>query len=99
MMAAALNPLQQKAELAARIAEMLKTAKGGAVEEVRVLVQECRQTKEVVLPVSSPQDEELRGQARIPRLRGGCGLGRQRQAANWLNGKNCKKFLIERAKS
>ncbi|WP_233174920.1 hypothetical protein [Delftia sp. ASV31] len=65
-MDAALNPLQPKAEPDARIAEMMKTEKAGAVEEVRAQVHECQLTEQNMFPDSGTKAKSF---VAMPRFR------------------------------
>lgn len=100
-MDAALNPLQPKAEPDARIAEMMKTEKAGAVEEVRAQVHECQLTEQNMFPDSGTKAKSF---VAMPRFRppppetGATRIGRSKPP-NWINGKNGRQFLIEKAKS
>ena len=91
--------LQQKAELDARIAEVMKTEKAGAVAEVRTLVQQYQLTELDVFPGRGPK---AKGQAGAPKFRdpetGATWTGRGKPP-NWINGKDREQFLIETAKS
>ncbi|WP_047472362.1 H-NS histone family protein [Delftia sp. ZNC0008] len=91
--------LQQKAELDARIAEVMKTEKAGAVAEVRTLVQQYQLTELDVFPASG---SKVKGLAGAPKFRdpetGATWTGRGKPP-NWINGKEREQFLIETAKS
>lgn len=91
--------LQQKAELDARIAEVMKTEKAGAVSEVRTLVQQYQLTELDVFPTSG---SKVKGPAGAPKFRdpetGATWTGRGKPP-NWINGKDREQFLIETAKS
>ncbi len=59
--------LQQKAELDARIAEVMKTEKAGAVAEVRTLVQQYQLTELDAFSCQWFQGEGPGGSAQVPR--------------------------------
>jgi len=83
----------------ARIAEMMETEKAGAVEEVRALVHECQLTEQNMFPASGSKAKSF---VAMPRFRapetGATRIGRSKPP-NWINGKNGRQFLIEKAKS
>jgi DNA-binding protein H-NS len=91
--------LQQKAELDARIAEVMKTEKAGAVAEVRALIQQYQLTEQDVFPASG---SKAKGSVGTPKFRdpetGATWTGRGKPP-NWINGKDREQFLIETAKS
>jgi hypothetical protein len=82
-MDAALNPLQPKAEPDARIAEMMKTEKAGAVEEVRAQVHECQLTEQNMFPDSGTKAKSFVAMPRFcaPPPRDRCYPDRLQQAA------------------
>jgi DNA-binding protein H-NS len=86
--------LQQKAELDARIAEVMKTEKAGAVAEVRALVQEYQLTEQDVFPSSG---SKTKGSVGAPKFRdpesGATWTGRGKPP-NWIKGKERAGFLI-----
>jgi DNA-binding protein H-NS len=90
--------LQQKAELDARIAEVMKTEKAGAVAEVRELVQKYQLTGQDVFPASGTK---TKGPVGTPKFRdpetGATWTGRGKPP-NWIVGKDRGQFLIEAAK-
>ncbi|MEJ8294123.1 H-NS histone family protein [Delftia tsuruhatensis] len=87
--------LQQKAELDARIAEVMKTEKAGALAEVRTLVQQYQLTELEVFPASGPK---AKGQVGAPKFRdpetGATWTGRGKPP-NWIGGKDRAQFLIK----
>lgn len=100
MIFASVMPLAWKAEPDARIAEMMEAEKAGAVEEVRALVQERQLTEQNVFPASGSKAKSF---VATPRFRpppepGATRIGRSKPP-NWINGKNGRPFLIEKAKS
>jgi DNA-binding protein H-NS len=86
--------LQQKAELEARIAEVMKTEKAGAVAEVRNLVQQYQLTEQDVFPARGPK---TRGSVGAPKFRdpesGATWTGRGKPP-NWIQGKIRANYLI-----
>ena len=86
--------LQQKAELDARIAEVMKTEKSGAMAEVRTLVQQYQLTEQDVFPAS---DFKSKGPVGEPKFRdpatGSTWTGRGKPP-NWIAGKDRSAFLI-----
>lgn len=96
MIFASVMPLAWKAEPDARIAEMMETEKAGAVEEVRAQVHECQLTEQNVFPASGSKAKSF--VAMPPPETGATRIGRSKPP-NWINGKNGRQFLIEKAKS
>ena len=86
--------LQQKAELEARIAEVMKTEKAGAVAEARALIQQYQLTQQDVFPTSG---FKAKGSVGAPKFRdpetGAIWTGRGKPP-NWINGKDRAPFLI-----
>lgn len=86
--------LQQKAELDARIAEVMKTEKAGAVAEVRALVQEYQLTEQDVFTASG---SKAKGSVGTPKFRdpetGATWTGRGKPP-NWILGKDRASFQI-----
>lgn len=86
--------LQQKAELDARIAEVMKTEKAGAVAEVRALIQQYQLTEQDVFPAS---DSKAKGSVGAPKFRdpetGATWTGRGKPP-NWIKDKDRAEFLI-----
>nr|WP_180317262.1 H-NS histone family protein [Delftia acidovorans] len=86
--------LQQKAELDARIAEVMKTEKAGAVAEVRNLVQQYQLTEQDVFPASG---RKAKGSVGAPKFRdpetGATWTGRGKPP-NWIVGKERSDFAI-----
>ncbi|SOE36335.1 H-NS histone family protein [Delftia acidovorans] len=95
MIFASVMPLAWKAEPDARIAEMMETEKAGAVEEVRALVHECQLTEQNMFPASCSKAKSF---VAMPPETGATRIGRSKPP-NWINGKNGRQFLIEKAKS
>ena len=100
MIFASVMPLAWKAEPDARIAETMKTEKAGALEEVRALVQERQLTEQNVFPASGSKAKSFVATPRFraPPETGATRIGRSKPP-NWINGKNGRQFLIEKAKS
>ncbi|MPT06046.1 MAG: H-NS histone family protein [Delftia sp.] len=86
--------LQQKAELEARIAEVMKTEKAGAVAEARALIQQYQLTQQDVFPTSG---FKAKGSVGAPKFRdpetGATWTGRGKPP-NWISGKDRASFLI-----
>ncbi|MGE8450862.1 MAG: H-NS family nucleoid-associated regulatory protein [Pseudomonadales bacterium] len=86
--------LQQKAELDARIAEVMKTEKAGAVAEVRALIQQYQLTEQDVFPASG---SKAKGSVGAPKFRdpetGATWTGRGKPP-NWIKDKDRAEFLI-----
>lgn len=86
--------LQQKAELEARIAEVMKTEKAGAVAEVRTLVQQYQLTEQDVFPANG---SKAKGSVGAPKFRdpetGATWTGRGKPP-NWIMGKDRTTFQI-----
>lgn len=86
--------LQQKAELDARIAEVMKTEKAGAVAQIRTLVQQYQLTELDVFPASG---SKVKGQAGAPKFQdpatGATWTGRGKPP-NWIKEKDRSVFLI-----
>lgn len=101
MIFASVMPLAWKAEPDARIAEMMEAEKAGAVEEVRAQVQERQLTEQNVFPASGSKAKSFVATPRFrapPPETGATRIGRSKPP-NWINGKNGRQFLIEKAKS
>lgn len=88
--------LQQKAELEARIAEMLKTEKSGAVAKVRAIVEQYALTEADVFP-SYRSTKAVNRVAGVPKYRdpatGATWTGRGKQP-RWIEGKDRTPFII-----
>lgn len=86
--------LQQKAELEARIAEVMKTEKAGAVADVRALIQQYQLTEQDLFPASGTK---TKGSVGAPKFRdpetGATWTGRGKPP-NWIVGKDREQFLI-----
>lgn len=86
--------LQQKAELDARIAEVMKTEKAGAAAEARALIQQYQLTEQDVFPASG---SKAKGSVGTPKFRdpetGATWTGRGKPP-NWIVGKDRQAFLI-----
>ncbi|WP_349335392.1 H-NS histone family protein [Delftia sp. DS1230] len=86
--------LQQKAELDARIAEVMKTEKAGAVAEARALIQQYHLTEQDVFPASG---SKAKGSVGTPKFRdpetGATWTGRGKPP-NWIKDKDRAEFLI-----
>lgn len=99
MIFASVMPLAWKAEPDARIAETMKTEKAGSVEEVRAQVHECQLAEQNMFLDSGTKAKSF---VATPRFRapetGATRIGRGKPP-NWINGKNRRQFLIEKAKS
>lgn len=86
--------LQQKAELDARIAVVMKAERAGAAAEVRALVREYQLTEQDVFPAGGGK---ARGSVGVPKFRdpesGATWTGRGKPP-NWIVGKDREIFLI-----
>lgn len=86
--------LQQKAELDARIAEVMKTEKAGAVADIRALIQQYQLTEQDLFPASGTK---TKGSVGAPKFRdpetGATWTGRGKPP-NWIVGKDREQFLI-----
>lgn len=66
------------------------------MEEVRALIQDCQWTEQNVFPASGSNAKSF--VAMPPPETGATRIGRSKPP-NWINGKNGRQFLIEKAKS
>lgn len=86
--------LQQKAELDARIAEVMKTEKTGAVAQARALIQEYQLTERDLFPAAGTKSAASVG---APKYRdpatGNTWTGRGKPP-NWIVGKDRTPFQI-----
>ena len=86
--------LQQKAELDARIAEVMKTERAGAVAEVRDLIRQYQLTEQDVFPASGSR---TKGSVGTPKFRdpetGATWTGRGKPP-NWILGKDRSAYEI-----
>ncbi|CAB5709441.1 H-NS histone family [Delftia tsuruhatensis] len=88
--------LQQKAELEAQIAEVLKTEKSGAVAQARAIIQQYALTEADVFPSARASKAGTRVVG-IPKYRdpasGATWTGRGKQP-RWIEGKDRTPFII-----
>jgi len=100
MIFASVMPLAWKAEPDARTAEMMETEKSRCVGRGSRPGSRLPVDRAERVPCQRLQGEELRGHAQIPRPpeTGANRIGRSKPP-NWINGKNGRQFLIEKAKS
>ncbi|WP_448677214.1 H-NS histone family protein [Delftia acidovorans] len=86
--------LQQKAELDARIAEVMKTEKAGAVAQARDLIHHYQLTEQDVFPASG---SKAKGSVGAPKFRnpetGATWTGRGKQP-KWIIGKERANYII-----
>lgn len=86
--------LQQKAELEARIAEMMKTEKAGAVAEVRTLVQQYQLTEQDVFPTRGAKPKGSVGEPRYRDPATGSTWTGRGKPPSWIVGKDRTTFQI-----
>ncbi|WP_447915826.1 H-NS histone family protein [Delftia acidovorans] len=86
--------LQQKAELEARIAEVMKTEKAGAVAEVRTLVQQYQLTEQDVFPARSAKSKGSVGEPRYRDPATGSTWTGRGKPPSWIVGKDRAPFQI-----
>jgi DNA-binding protein H-NS len=88
--------LQQKAELEAQIAEVLKTEKSGAVAKVRTLIEQYALTEADIFP-STKSAKAANRVVGVPKYRdpatGATWTGRGKQP-RWIEGKDRTPFII-----
>lgn len=88
--------LQQKAELDARIAEVMKTEKAGAVAEVRALVQQYQLTELDVFPTNRSRVKGTVGAPKFQDPETGATWTGRGKPPNWITGKDRDAFLIRK---
>lgn len=86
--------LQQKAELDARIAEVMKAEKAGAVAEVRTMVQQYQLTEQDVFPTRGPKSKGSMGEPKFRDPETGATWTGRGKPPNWIVGKDREQFLI-----
>ncbi|MFC4922847.1 MULTISPECIES: H-NS family nucleoid-associated regulatory protein [Delftia] len=86
--------LQQKAELEARIAEVMKTEKAGAVTEVRTLVQQYQLTEQDVFPTRGAKPKGSVGEPKYRDPSTGSTWTGRGKPPNWIAGKDRNAFVI-----
>ncbi|WP_213757881.1 H-NS histone family protein [Delftia sp. WY8] len=86
--------LQQKAELDARIAEVMKTEKAGAVAEVRALIQQYQLTEQDVFPASRTKAKGSVGEPKYRDPATGATWTGRGKPPNWILGKEREQFRI-----
>ncbi|WP_343739601.1 H-NS histone family protein [Delftia tsuruhatensis] len=86
--------LQQKAELDARIAEVMKTEKAGAVAEVRALIQQYQLTEQDVFPSRGAKPKGSVGEPKYRDPATGATWTGRGKPPNWILGKDREQFLI-----
>lgn len=89
--------LQQKAELDARIAEVMKTEKAGAVAEVRALIQQYQLTQQDVFPASGTKTKGSVGEPKFRDPETGATWTGRGKPPNWIVDKDREQFLIATA--
>lgn len=87
--------LQQKAELDARIAEVMKTEKAGAVAEARTLVQQYQLTEQDVFP-SRVKPKVSVGEPKYRDPATGATWTGRGKPPNWIQGKIRTSYLISK---
>ncbi|SDZ62757.1 H-NS family nucleoid-associated regulatory protein [Delftia lacustris] len=86
--------LQQKAELDARIAEVMKTEKADALAEVRAMVQQYQLTEQDVFPTRSVKSKSSVGEPKYRNpVTGSTWTGRGKPP-HWILGKEREQFRI-----
>ncbi|KEH09668.1 H-NS family nucleoid-associated regulatory protein [Delftia tsuruhatensis] len=86
--------LQQKAELDARIAEVMKTEKAGALAEVRALVQQYQLTEQDVFPARGVKSKGSTGEPKYRNPATGSTWTGRGKPPHWILGKEREQFLI-----
>ncbi len=86
--------LQQKAELDARIAEVMKTEKAGAVAEVRTLVEQYQLTEHDVFPATSSKAKSSVGTPKFRNPETGATWTGRGKPPNWIADRDRTSFLI-----
>lgn len=86
--------LQQKAELDARIAEVMKTEKAGAVTEIRTLVQQYQLTEQDVFPTRGAKPKGSVGEPKYRDPATGSTWTGRGKPPNWIAGKDRNEFVI-----
>lgn len=86
--------LQQKAELEARIAEVMKTEKAGAVAEVRTLVQQYQLTEQDVFPTRGAKSKGSVGEPKYRDPATGSTWTGRGKPPSWIVGKDRAPFQI-----
>lgn len=86
--------LQRKAELEAQIAEALKTEKGGAVAQVRELVQQYQLTQDDVFGGGKKRQASVVGVAKYRDPATGSTWTGRGKPPNWILGKDRAAFEI-----
>lgn len=86
--------LQQKAELDARIAEVMKIEKAGAVAEVRELIQQYQLTEQDVFPASGSKTKGPVGEPKYRDPATGATWTGRGKPPNWIQGKDRSSFQL-----
>jgi len=86
--------LQQKAELEARIAEVMKTEKVAAMAEARTLVRQYQLTEQDVFPASGSKSKGPGGEPKYRDPATGATWSGRGKPPNWIKDKDRASFLI-----